>query len=493
MAVATTGSRATGLLRTVALASTLGVGTVSDAYNVANTAPNMLFTLVAGGTITAAVVPMLSRAGSDAERREQASVVLGTVAVLGVVASLLMALAAPWLMRVLAAGAGGQRGDDLVDLGTRWMRMFAPQVALYAVSVAATSVMAARRRLALGAAAGIATNVAVIGAAWWFDAVNGSGRGPSALSSTAVAVLGWGTTAGVAAMAAIQLWGARRVEPGLTLRPSLRHPAVRELGRRGAWTILYVASNQVGYAVVVALATAVAGGVTAYQWAFMLMQLPYAVVGVSILSAAYPSLAEAADTARAAEVAIDAGRRALTWLAPAAAGLVLVALPIATVVVGSGDARLVAAALGGFAASLVPFTFFQLMTRVSYARGDARGPALINVSVNVVMVVVDVVAFAALDGDRARVAALALGHALSYVAGCFLLDRRLRRAGVRVLGPLLRSSAAPLVATGSLAIVVALLPVGADDRLTAVTWLIVASLAGGAVYLGALSLLRRAR
>ena len=493
MAIATTGSRATGLFRTVVLASALGVGTLSDAYNVANTAPNMLFTLVAGGTITAAVVPMLSRAASDEERVERASIILGTVALWGVVASAVLALGAPWLMRLLAAGADGERGDELVTLGTRWLRIFAPQVALYGVSVAATSVMTARRRLALGAAAGIATNVVVVGAALAFVVIAGSKPAIGDVSASAVALLGWGTTAGVAAMAALQLWGARRVEPGLRLRPSIRHPAVTELRRRAAWTVLYVAVNQVGYAVVIALAASVAGGVTAYQWAFMLMQLPYAVVGVSILSAAYPSLAEAAAPERARYVAIEAGRGVVLWLAPAVAALALLAVPLATVVVGRSDADLVAAGLVGFAASLVPFTLFQLLTRSSYAAGDARGPAVVNVAVNLVMIAVDVGAMVVIDGDIGRIAGLAAGHAASYVVGCVLLDRRLRVGHRAFVGEVARASQRPALASLALVVVLWSLPVASPDRVTASIWLLVAGVGGAASYLGTLRVTGRLR
>jgi putative peptidoglycan lipid II flippase len=491
MAVATTGSRATGLLRTLALAWALGVGTLSDAYNVANTAPTMLFTLVAGGTITAAVVPLLSRGQTDVERRESASVIIGSLAVWGIAFSALMAIAAPLLMELLSAGASGERGDDLAELGTRWLRLFAPQVALYAVSAAATSVMAARRRLALGAAAGSATNLVVIAAALAFVAFDGTSPPADGVSSAGVAVLGWGTTAGVAAMTLIQLWGARRAEPGLRVRPSLRHPVVGELRRLGGWTVLYVAVNQLGYAAVVAMASAVAGGVTAYQWAFMLMQLPYAVVAVSILSSAYPRLAEAAaGGGDPAGIAVSAGRRTITWIGPAAVALTLLAAPVAVVVVGTAEADLVAAALAGFAASLVPFTVFQLLTRTSYATGDARGPAVLNIPVNAVMVAVDTAVLAGLDGERSRLFGLAVGHAVSYVAGCLLLGRRLGRRGFPVLGSLVRPAPSAIGATAAAGAAMIVLPVHDDTRIAALLSVCAVAGTGALVYVGVIRLVR---
>lgn len=158
MAAGTTLSRFTGLLRTMALASALGVSVTSDAYNTANTAPTMIFTLVAGGALSAAVVPMLVRAGE--RRAEVASVLLGGTLVVGTVASVCVAVAAPTLTAVLTAGARG-RSDygDYAALSASWLRMFAPQVLLYALSVLAVAIMTARRRLVLGAVAPVATNL----------------------------------------------------------------------------------------------------------------------------------------------------------------------------------------------------------------------------------------------------------------------------------------------------------------------------------------------
>ncbi|MCU1595237.1 MAG: integral rane protein MviN, partial [Frankiales bacterium] len=46
MAVGTVASRATGFLRTAVLAAALGVGPVANAFNVANTAPNIVYELL---------------------------------------------------------------------------------------------------------------------------------------------------------------------------------------------------------------------------------------------------------------------------------------------------------------------------------------------------------------------------------------------------------------------------------------------------------------
>lgn len=441
MAVATAASRATGLARTVALAAALGVGTTSDAYNLANVAPTMLFTLVVGGVLTAGVVPVLARAGDRSG--EVASALLGVVLVVGAVASVGLAIGAPWFVALLRAGAEDE-GHASEVLAVGWLRMFAPQVFFYAVSVLAVAVMSAKRRLTLGAAAPVATNLITIGAAVAFLGLAG-GRPESTtdVSRAAQLVLGWGTTASVGVMAALQLWGARRVEPKLRLRLATRDPAVREVIGLGRWVLLYVASNQLGLIFVTAMAASAIGGVTGYQWGFAVMQLPYAIVAVSLLSAAIPAAARAKDGAERTQTLGPVAGWTWMLLAPAAVVLAVGAPAVAAAVVGPSQSELVAAAVRGFAASLVPFAGYQLLTRTSYAAGDARSPAVVNLLVNATNVVAAAVGLAVTNGGSSAVTALALAHATSYLVGCVALGYRLTRGSVVAARLLGRSAVVP--------------------------------------------------
>lgn len=455
MAAGTALSRLTGLVRTMVLASALGVTVTSDAYNTANTAPTMLFMLVAGGALSAAVVPTLVRAGD--RRAEVASVLLGASILLGAVVSVLVALLAPQLTRILTAGAHGRVGySEYVALASSWLRMFAPQVSLYALSVLAVAIMTARRRLALGATAPVATNLLTIGAALaYMAATRGRLVAPGAVPDGARLLLGWGTTAAVAAMTSIQVIGAMRVERGMRVRLQLRHPAVLALVRLGGWVVLYVLVNQVGLAVVTALANSVPGGITAYQWGFMVMQLPYAVIAVSVLSAALPSIAEQDDLgARAAAIAAPV-RSTLTWMLPAAVGLFALAEPVSTIVVGVEGAGLVGAAVRGFAVSLVPFSLFQLLTRTCYALSDSRTPAFVNVAVNLANIGAAWVVVAVASTSTQRVTGLALSHALSYVIGCGVLGGLQARRRVFQVRELTRGVPQLAAATAPVALVLA--------------------------------------
>lgn len=435
MAVATTASRITGFGRTFALAWALGATALGDAYNVANTAPNMIFQLAAGGVLSSAVVPLLSRT-PERERAQAAGAIYGVVILGGAAAMAVVLLAAPIVAKVLLIGARSRpEYDAMADTATVWLRLFAAQVPLYAASVFAVAIMTFHRRLILGAAASVLTNLITIGGAIAFVVIQGSGRPDvGRVESGAILALGVATTAGVAAMTAVQLYGAHRVQH-LRLCLRSRHPVAKKLLRLASWVLLYVIANQIGLAVVTAMASTVAGGVSAYQWSFTVMQLPYAIVSVSLISAAFPRIAAAA--AEGSDPTPDllwAVQPMVALLVPAAAVLAVASQAIGVALVGQDGSALVAAGIAGFAVSLLPFSLFQIMTRTSYAFEDMRTPALINIGVNVINVAADAAALTLSTPSPGRIFALGAGHALSYVGGCLLLWAPLRRRGVRLRG-----------------------------------------------------------
>jgi hypothetical protein len=101
MALGTLGSRLTGAIRTVVLAS-FGLGALTDTYNQANTTPNMVYELVAGGVLSATLVPLFTQLLRRDTRRSRDGVnaIVSLFAVVVVVASVALALAAPLILRL---------------------------------------------------------------------------------------------------------------------------------------------------------------------------------------------------------------------------------------------------------------------------------------------------------------------------------------------------------------------------------------------------------
>ena len=96
-------SRMSGYVRNLLLAAALGNALHADLFNIANTIPNMLYILLAGGVFNAVLVPQLVRAQKrDADGGEAYTNRIITLAVLflGVV-TILLVVAAPLVMRAL--------------------------------------------------------------------------------------------------------------------------------------------------------------------------------------------------------------------------------------------------------------------------------------------------------------------------------------------------------------------------------------------------------
>ena len=511
MAVGTLLSRLTGFVRTAALVTVLGTTRLGDAFNTANTVPNMLLVLVTGGTLSSVLIPMLSRERDDDERRHRAETIGGLVMLGTGVASLLMFVGSPLIARFFALSLrGAPEYEAYVSVATQWLALFSPQIFFYGMSVYAVAVLNAHGRLALAGFAPVLTNVVAVAAVVAYVMTGGpSGFGggdaePSlaALSTTPLVVLGIGTTLSIAAMALPQLLGARRVLPGLRLRPRVRlhDPATRELWKLGRWTLGYVAANQVGLAVVIALANDVEGGVVAYQTAFAIMQLPFGILAVSLFSAIYPRLSRNAtkeDEAFAASVS-GGFRLTATLLVPAAVGLFVLAAPLTRILVSYGAAAgsgsdFIGAVVRVFAVALLPFTVFQLLTRSYYALSNTKSPMLANVVVNAVNITFALVATMVIADPVTRIQGLVGAYATSYVTGCVLLGIGLvrRRPGAFAGGLRATSASAAAAATMAAAIAAArwLWP-DVDGRLLLILQTGGLMVLGMVVYLGALYLLR---
>jgi putative peptidoglycan lipid II flippase len=442
IAAGTLVSRVTGFLRTIVIAAALGQF-LGDPYNVANTIPNILYDLLIGGVLSSVVLPLLVRAahddGDDGEAYAQRLLTL-VVAVL-TVAAVVGVLLAP---QIIGLYGGKLAGADR-ELATTFARYFLPQVLFYGVGAVFTAVLNARGSLALPMWAPVLNNLVVVASGLVFLSVTATAPHAAQLTHGQVLVLALGTTGGIVVQTLALLPGLRAVRFRPRLRTDLRESRLGSAGGFAAWMVGYVLTNQLGYLVIVNLATASGRargnpdfGYSAYTYAFVLFSLPYAVVAVSVITALFPRMSRSATLDRRGEVANTlASGLALsaTLLVPATAALVALGPLLGAVVFAHGNtdlsnARLTGATLAAFGIGLVPFSAFQLQLRAFLAMRDSRTPALVNLVVTAVNVVADLALYVLLP-PREKVVGLALGFVVSYVVGCWWFSRLLRRR----LGP----------------------------------------------------------
>ena len=383
-------ARIVGFGRWFVFSHSVGATDVGTVYQSVNLVPNVLYEVAAGGALAAIVVPLVAGALSRGDRREAdetASALLTWVIVLLVPVAVGVVLAAhPIAQLLLGEGAPGT-----VALGADLLRIFAVQVPLYGVGIVLGGVLQSHRRFVAASLAPLLSSLVVIASYLTYEAlVVDPASDVRTVSGVATAVLGVGTTLGVAALSLPLLVPVRR--QGVRLRPRLRLP--HGLGQRlrtlAVAGVLAVAGQQVAALVVVKLANdrGGSGTINVFTYAQTVMLLPYAVLAVPLATAAFPRLAGVRAESGDGEASADA-RRVLggAWFATLAAGLLGTALVVAvSVPVGrffealdagrdaAANAATLAAmgdALVAFAPSVLALAVIGLMTRASYVEGHA--------------------------------------------------------------------------------------------------------------------------
>ena len=508
MAVGTVASRATGFLRTAVIAAVLGVAAVGDAFNLANTAPNIVYELLLGGLLSSVVVPLLVRAATtdgDGGRAYTQRLLTLTVLVLGG-ASVLLVLLAPV---VVAAYSTASTDPATEDLAVVLARFLLPQVLFYGAGAVMGAYLTTQGRFGPPVWAPVLNNLVVVATGLVFLLLPGPSR-PEAgtITDTQITVLGVGVTLGIVAQTLVLVPALRAT--GFAFRPrfDLRGVGLGAAARLARWVFLFVLANQLAYVVVVTLATGAGSaaegrGYAAYTYAFVLWQLPHAVVAVSVITALLPRMSAAAADGRDRDLAASLAqglRLGLVVLVPAAVAFVVLGRAIATVVFAHGavsvdEARFIGVLLGVFAVGLVPFSAYQMQLRAFYAAQDTRTPTLVNLGVNATLVAVDLVLYAVLPDD-VRVAGLAAGQATSFVVGLLVVSRVLRRrlaggppqhvvrTGVRCLVACLPAAALALAVQAGLVAALGTGPLAA---------LVTVAVAGAVLLGGYLALVRRLR
>jgi len=514
MAVGTVFSRASGFIRSALLVAALGNALHADLFNIANTIPNMLYILLAGGVVNAVLVPQLVRTmkqdpdGGDAYANRiitLAGLFLGVVTVVLVVA-------APWVMSVFLDPAyareclSAQR-DSIIDFA----RLCLPQVFFYGMYVLIGQVLNARGRFGPMMWAPIANNAISIVVLVIYLVVFGPAQDLyGAFSPGQELLLGLGATAGIAAQFLILVPYLRAT--GFHYRPRFDFvgTGLARTFQLGVWTVLFVIVNQIAYTVVVRLASggtsavacdgAHAGGATGYtvySMTFLIIMVPHSIITVSLATAILPRLAARAadgDLAAVSRSLSATMRSALALVIPFAALLPVVATDSAHLLWGYGAGRddydLFAPPLALFGIGLVFFTVHYLVLRGFYALERNAQVFWIQCVVAVVNIAVAIALVHGVD-ELGTASALVLAYAAAYLAGAtlsyFMLSRRLGGLeGASLVRFLLRLAVATVLAVaaagGSAYLLHDMLDGG--SWLAAVLTLAVSGLAGGLVLVG---------
>lgn len=453
----TLASRLLGFLRWVVQAATVGSGAMAGAYSSANQIPNVFYEVVVGGALAGTVVPLLAGAIAHGQRekvRETASGLLGLTLAVLLPLAVLMALFAEPLAQLLVTSDTRMGADKAAivywggshQLVVAFLRMFALQIPLYGLGVVLTGVLQAYNRFTWPALAPIFSSLVVMLTYGIYGALIDAGH-----YAQAVLTLGWGTTAGVAALSLPLLWPVHRL--GLGLRARLRLPAgtftqLRSLAGAGIAALI---AQQISVLTVVAVARRYgsAGTIAIYQYTQAIYVLPYAVLAVPLATVVYPQLAArlaAKHVSRETKDLIANSTALVTLAACVGAGALMLGAPVAQQVFGLiTTVDYMGAALVAFAPGLVGYALIYQLTRVLYVLDAARSAALATCLGWLVVAGASWMFSANAKGAAVLVylgAASSAGMSLAGVALALVLARRV---GVRALVPSLKIVALYLV------------------------------------------------
>ncbi|NLT74780.1 MAG: murein biosynthesis integral membrane protein MurJ [Chloroflexi bacterium] len=442
-------SRLLGVLRESVISTRFGASGATSAFDAVSAVPKMVYELLVGGMLSAALVPVLSEyTGEQGEDRrteldDVMSILLTISLVVFVVVTGSLLLGARWIAPLLVGGFD----ESLLETTAILLRLIVPSVIIYGISGMLQAYHYARKAFVYPSMGAPAHNLGIIVAVWLL-----SGRFDIRSLSLSILV-------GALFQLAVQLPGARGLH--LRWRWDWRHPVIRRIGALYAPVILSIVIQNLGVIIDRNLASRTAPeAITWMSKATFLNQLPLGLVSMAISLAVLPTLSQmdAALSPDAFKRTFSRGLRlVIVLIIPAGMGLLLLGKPVIELIFQHGvftaeDAARSLDALRVYLAGL-PFAAIDLpLVFAFYAQKDTRTPVMVGIiSVVIYLVIAPLLAFVLEWGFLGLVAANSLQQ-ISH-AGIMLVVFARRYGTLRGFG-VLRSTAQAGVAAVAMGLVV---------------------------------------
>ena len=428
-------SKFTGVLDDFIVARVFGAGRELDAYYAAFKLPDLLFTLIAGGAMAAAFIPVFGRylaSGDRAGAWKLASSTINIAFLVTLAVASVAAWSAPWLVRQFLA-PGFEPDQQLLTASL--MRLVLIQTAVFSVSGIVMSALQAHQHFWLPALAPVMYNLGIIGGAMFLtrpftlNIVRGMQIHVQPIQELGVYGLAAGVIMGALLHLLIQVPGLVRFGARWSPYFSLADPGLRRVLALLGPRILGLGVVQLNAVITTYLASYLKeGSLTSLEFAWRLMQMPETIVATAIGTAVFPTLSELAAQHRHAELRATMHKALGAILLvnlPAAMGLMLLARPLAGLAFGTQNAASVAFALKFYALGLAGHSTLEVAARMFYAQQDTRTPLVVAAGSMLVSVAASFVLMRFLSYGG-----LALGNGIGFTveAGVlvWLMERRLR-------------------------------------------------------------------
>lgn len=370
--------------QTVIIANVFGVGREWDAFVTANSVPELIFTLIAGGALAHAFIPIFSSflARQDLQGAwRTTSHVINTVFVTTFTVSAVVFLIAPWLVaNVVAPGFDEVGRQQTVEL----MRILLLSTLIFSVSGIAMGILQSFNHFLTPALAPIMFDVGILLGVIFL------------IKPFGVHGIAYGAVLGAAMHLLIQVPGLihfrARWLPELGLRDPMLWRVIRLMLPRvaglGLFSFNFLIMNNIA-------SRLGEGSVSALNWGWRLMQIPQTLVGTAMGTVIFPTLAalsEIGDQSGKRNAMSGALRFIMIASIPSAVGLIFVGQPLISLLErGAFDASasaLVYSTLRFFALGIIVHSALEVVARSFYADKDTLTPlwaAIGGAAINLVL------------------------------------------------------------------------------------------------------------
>jgi putative peptidoglycan lipid II flippase len=412
-------SKITGIVDDLILARTIKPGPELDAYYAAFGLPDLLFTLIAGGALAAAFIPVFTGFLTREDRSgawRLFSAVVNTAFVAAAIGSAILIVFAPW---IVSATVGSGFAQEYQQLCANLMRVIAIGTMIFAVSGVVMSALQANQHFFLPALAPIMYNLGILGGVVFLGPTLGV----------------WGPTIGVVIGALlhllIQVPGLIKYKAKWTPWLGWRDAQLRRVARLMIPRIIGLGAVQLAGVITISLASTLSSGsVTALNYGWRVMQLPETLIATAIATAAFPTLSEFAARGQIPQLRGTLRTTLLIILGftiPATLGLLLFGQWAVRVLYDTDleATLLITWAVHGYALGMIGHSMLEVTARTFYAQQDTWTPLYVAVGAMGVAI-----AASFLLRDVLGVGGLALANAIGVtvevITLLLILRRRLR-------------------------------------------------------------------
>lgn len=384
-----------------------------DSYYAATIIPDAVFQLIVVGSLSAAFIPVFTRYLSKDENSawKLASSSLNLVLIIISFVSLVIALLAPFLAKIIAPGFSPLQLASVTSL----MRVMLISQLFFSVSGFLTSVIQSHQRFLIPALAPIAYNLGII-------------LGTIFLSGS-LGIFGpvTGMVIGAAAHMLLQLPLAVRLGMKFSLRLDFAHSGIREISRLVPPRALALGIDQIEqFSAVIISSFLVSGSLSLFNLARTLASLPVILFGVSIGQASLPTLSRLSDhseTQKFLKTLTESILLIAFLTIPASILFIILRVPLVRLTFGAPTLPWLATlttskTLALLALSTTFSALIQTISRSFYALHDTKSPLLIGFFSAVFNVLVSLYLSLTL---HLGILGIALGWSATAILECFWL------------------------------------------------------------------------